>query len=218
MIVLSKKLIFPNAETASQEGIVAIGGDLFSQRLILAYKSGIFPWYNEGEPIIWYSPNPRMVLFPQDLKISKSMRKVLSDNIFEITFNQNFEEVISNCKTIKRNDQGGTWITDAMQKAYIKLYEQGVAKSVEVWQNKKLVGGLYGIDLPSRHADLGNIFCGESMFSKVSNASKVAFIHLVKKLEKENYNLIDCQVYNDHLASLGAIEISRKEFLEFLND
>ena len=206
MIVLGKELIFPNVETASQEGIVAIGGDLSPERLILAYKSGIFPWYNQGEPIVWYSPNPRMILFPQDLKISKSMRKILSDNMFKITFNQNFEEVIVNCKTIKRNDQGGTWITDAMQKAYIKLHELGIAKSVEVWQNKQLVGGLYGIDL-------GNIFCGESMFSKVSNASKVAFIYLVKKLEKENYNLIDCQVYNDHLASLGAIEISRKEFI-----
>lgn len=211
MIVLGKELIFPNVETASQEGIVAIGGDLSSERLILAYKSGIFPWYNQGEPIIWYSPNPRMILFPQDLKISKSMRKILSDNMFKITFNQNFEEVIVNCKTIKRNDQGGTWITDAMQKAYIKLHELGIAKSVEVWQNKQLVGGLYGVDL-------GNIFCGESMFSKVSNASKVAFIYLIKKLEKENYNLIDCQVYNDHLASLGAIEISRKEFIEFLKD
>ncbi len=218
MIVLSKELIFPNVETASADGIVAIGGDLSPQRLILAYKSGIFPWYNQGEPIIWYSPNPRMVLFPQDLKISKSMRKVMSDNVFKITFNQNFKEVISNCKTIKRNDQGGTWITDAMQKAYIKLHELGIAKSVEVWQNKQLVGGLYGIDLPCRQVGLGNIFCGESMFSKVNNASKVAFIHLVKKLEKENYKLIDCQVYNDHLASLGAIEISRKEFLRFLKD
>jgi len=218
MIVLDKELIFPSVETASQEGIVAIGGDLSPERLILAYKSGIFPWYNQGEPIIWYSPNPRMVLFPKDLKISKSMRKILSDNVFEITFNQNFEEVIVNCKTIKRNDQGGTWITDEMQKAYIKLHELGIAKSVEVWQNKQLVGGLYGIDLPFQQTGSGNIFCGESMFSKVSNASKVAFIHLVKKLEKENYNLIDCQVYNDHLASLGAIEISRNEFLRFLKN
>ncbi len=218
MIVLGKEIIFPNIETASQEGIVAIGGDLSPERLILAYKSGVFPWYNEGEPIIWYSPNPRMVLFPQDLKISKSMRKIRTDNAFKVTFNQNFEEVISNCKTIKRNDQGGTWITDAMQKAYIKLHELGIAKSVEVWQKNQLVGGLYGIDLPAGKAGLGNIFCGESMFSKVSNASKIAFIHLVKKLEKENYKLIDCQVYNDHLASLGAIEIQRKEFFNFLKD
>lgn len=218
MVLLGKEIIFPNVKNASIEGVVAIGGDLSPKRLILAYKSGIFPWYNQGEPIIWYSPNPRMVLFPKDLKISKSMRKVLVDNTFEITFNQNFEEVISNCKTIKRNDQGGTWITDAMQKAYIKLHELGVAKSVEVWQNKQLVGGLYGIDLPCQPADLGNIFCGESMFSKVSNASKVAFIYLVKKLEKENYKLIDCQVYNNHLASLGAVEISRKKFINFLKE
>lgn len=218
MVLLGKEIIFPNVKNASIEGVVAIGGDLSPKRLILAYKSGIFPWYNQGEPIIWYSPNLRMVLFPKDLKISKSMRKVLVDNTFEITFNQNFEEVISNCKTIKRNDQGGTWITDAMQKAYIKLHELGVAKSVEVWQNKQLVGGLYGIDLPCQPADLGNIFCGESMFSKVSNASKVAFIYLVKKLEKENYKLIDCQVYNNHLASLGAVEISRKKFINFLKE
>lgn len=218
MVLLGKEIIFPNVKNASIEGVVAIGGDLSPKRLILAYKSGIFPWYNQGEPIIWYSPNPRMVLFPKDLKISKSMRKILVDNTFEITFNQNFEEVISNCKTIKRNDQGGTWITDAMQKAYIKLHELGVAKSVEVWQNKQLVGGLYGIDLPCQPADLGNIFCGESMFSKVSNASKVAFIYLVKKLEKENYKLIDCQVYNNHLASLGAVEISRKKFINFLKE
>lgn len=218
MVLLGKEIIFPNVKNASIEGVVAIGGDLSPKRLILAYKSGIFPWYNQGEPIIWYSPNLRMVLFPKDLKISKSMRKILVDNTFEITFNQNFEEVISNCKTIKRNDQGGTWITDAMQKAYIKLHELGVAKSVEVWQNKQLVGGLYGIDLPCQPADLGNIFCGESMFSKVSNASKVAFIYLVKKLEKENYKLIDCQVYNNHLASLGAVEISRKKFINFLKE
>lgn len=218
MVLLGKEIIFPNVKNVSIEGVVAIGGDLSPKRLILAYKSGIFPWYNQGEPIIWYSPNLRMVLFPKDLKISKSMRKILVDNTFEITFNQNFEEVISNCKTIKRNDQGGTWITDAMQKAYIKLHELGVAKSVEVWQNKQLVGGLYGIDLPCQPADLGNIFCGESMFSKVSNASKVAFIYLVKKLEKENYKLIDCQVYNNHLASLGAVEISRKKFINFLKE
>jgi len=209
MILLDRKIIFPNVETASQEGIVAIGGDLSSKRLVLAYKSGIFPWYNQGEPIIWYSPNPRMVLFPQDLKIAKSMHKILKDNIFKITYNQNFKEVILNCKTIKRNDQNGTWITEEMQQAYIKLHALGIAKSVEVWQNDKLVGGLYGIDLK-------NIFCGESMFSKVNNASKAAFIYLAKKLEKEKYKIIDCQVYNDHLASLGAVEISRKEFIDFL--
>ena len=210
MILLGKEIIFPNVNTASQDGIVAIGGDLSTERLILAYKSGIFPWYNEGEPIIWYSPDPRMVLFPDKLKISKSMHQVLRKNDFEITFNQNFTEVISQCKTWERKDQAGTWITDEMKIAYMKLHELGIAKSVEVWQNNELVGGLYGIDL-------GHVFCGESMFSKVSNASKAAFIHLTRKLEEENYKLIDCQVYNDHLASLGAEEISRAKFIEILN-
>ena len=210
MILLGKEIIFPNVETASQQGIVAIGGDLSNERLILAYKSGIFPWYNEGEPIIWYSPDPRMVLFPDKLKISKSMYQVLRKNDFEITFNQNFTEVISQCKTWERKDQAGTWITDEMKIAYMKLHELGIAKSIEVWQNNELVGGLYGIDL-------GHVFCGESMFSKVSNASKAAFIHLTRKLEEENYKLIDCQVYNEHLASLGAEEIPRAKFIEILN-
>ncbi len=201
--------MFPNIETANLDGIIAVGGDLSVERLILAYKSGIFPWYNEGEPVIWYSPDPRMVLYPKKLKISKSMRSVLKNENFKITFNQNFEEVIANCKTIYRKGQPGTWITDEMQKAYLKLHKTGIAKSVEVWQNDELVGGLYGIDL-------GHIFCGESMFSKVSNVSKVAFIYLVQKCEKENYKLIDCQVYNDHLASLGAEEIPRKEFIKLL--
>jgi len=210
MILLGKEIIFPNVNTASQDGIVAIGGDLSAARLILAYKSGIFPWYNEGEPIIWYSPDPRMVLFPDKLKISKSMYQVLRKNDFEITFNQNFTEVISQCKTWERKDQAGTWITDEMKIAYMKLHELGIAKSIEVWQNNELVGGLYGIDL-------GHVFCGESMFSKVSNASKAAFIHLTRKLKEENYKLIDCQVYNEHLASLGAEEIPRAKFIEILN-
>ncbi len=210
MIFLGKEFIFPNVETASPEGIVAVGGDLSPERLILAYKSGIFPWYNEGEPIIWYSPDPRMVLYPKRLKISKSMRKILSKGDFQVTFNQNFKEVIYHCKNIERKEQGGTWITNAMEDAYIKLHQMGIAKSVEVWQKNKLVAGLYGVDL-------GNIFCGESMFSKVSNMSKVAFIYLTEKLKKEHYKLIDCQVYNIHLASLGAEEIPRVKFIEILD-
>ncbi|MEN8187195.1 MAG: leucyl/phenylalanyl-tRNA--protein transferase [Bacteroidota bacterium] len=209
MIFLGDEIKFPNVETANTEGILAIGGDLSSERLILAYKSGIFPWYNEGEPIIWYSPNPRMVLFPNKLKVSKSMKQVLRKGDFKVTFNQSFREVISNCKTIDRNDQAGTWITEEMQNSYIELHKLGIAKSVEVWKENILVGGLYGIDL-------GHIFCGESMFSKVSNASKIAFIFLSRKLEKENYKFIDCQVYNEHLASLGAEEIPRKEFIKML--
>lgn len=188
--------------------MVAVGGDLSTDRLLLAYKSGIFPWYSDDEPIVWYSPDSRMVLFPDKLKVSKSMRQVLKKKIFKITYNQAFEEVISNCKTVNRTAQGeiGTWITDEMKDAYIKLHKLGIAKSVEVWQNNKLVGGLYGLEI-------NDIFCGESMFSDVSNASKVAFIHLV---QNHDYKLIDCQVYNNHLASLGAEEISRKEFLRVL--
>ncbi|MFK5958457.1 MAG: leucyl/phenylalanyl-tRNA--protein transferase, partial [Lutibacter sp.] len=203
MYLLSKELVFPPVHLANKDGLLAVGGDLSVERLLLAYKSGIFPWYNQGEPIIWYSPNPRMVLFPKDLKISKSMKQVIRRGDFTVTFNQNFEEVISNCKHIFRaSDQGETWITNEMQQAYLNLHKKGIAKSVEVWRHfdsaqydKELVGGLYGIDL-------GTVFCGESMFSKVSNASKLAFIYLTQKLEKENYKLIDCQVYNNHLASL----------------
>lgn len=202
---------FPNLDQVTDEGIIALGGDLNSERLIHAYANGIFPWYSEGEPIIWYCPDPRMVLFLDQLKVSKSMRRLLRKNIFTVTFNQNFEEVIANCKTINRNDGLGTWITKDMQQAYIQLHKQGIAKSVEVWQNGELVGGLYGIDL-------GHLFCGESMFSKVSNASKTAFIQLVEKLKKENYKLLDCQVYNDHLASLGAEEIPREIFLSILKN
>ena len=209
MYLLSKDLVFPPVYLANKDGLLAIGGDLSPERLMLAYKSGIFPWYNQGEPIVWYSPDPRMVLFPKNLKISKSMKQIIRKNKFRATFNQNFPEVISNCKNSYREGQGETWITDEMEQAYLNLHNLGVAKSVEVWEGNELVGGLYGIDL-------GHIFCGESMFSKVSNASKFAFIYLVQKLEKEHYKLIDCQVYNEHLDSLGAEEISRSEFLTYL--
>ncbi|PID68576.1 MAG: leucyl/phenylalanyl-tRNA--protein transferase [Flavobacteriales bacterium] len=209
MHILTKKLWFPPVHTATPQGIVAIGGDLSPERLLLAYKSGIFPWYNKGEPIVWYSPKNRMVLFFKDLKISKSMRQILKKGVFKITFNQNFKEVIRVCKNIYRKGQGGTWITDEMEEAYIKLHQLGYAKSVEVWLANKLVGGLYGVDLET-------VFCGESMFSKVSNASKIALIYLAKKLQPENYKLIDCQVYNKHLASLGAMEIPRNKFLTYL--
>lgn len=209
MYFLSQELFFPPVEEASIEGVLAIGGDLSPERLILAYKSGIFPWFNDDEPILWWAPPERMVLFFEDLKISKSMRNVLNQNKFKVTFNTSFREVISNCKKIKRKDQPDTWITDEMVEAYSKLNELGFAKSVEVWENDELVGGLYGIDL-------GHVFCGESMFSKVSNASKVAFIHLAKQLELANYKLLDCQVYNEHLASLGCIEIEREDFMTLL--
>jgi len=209
MFILNDKYIFPPIELASEEGVLAIGGDVTPNRLIAAYKKGVFPWYNEGEPIAWYSPHQRMVLFPKRVYISKSMRKVLRDKCFKITFNQNFEEVITQCQTVERTGQTGTWINDDLKNAMLQLHRQGIAKSVEVWQNDKLVGGLYGLDFK-------NLFCGESMFSLVPNASKVAFIALAQKLENEDYPLLDCQVYNKHLESLGAVEISQIEFKKYL--
>lgn len=209
MHFLPKEIWFPPVSDASPDGILAIGGDLSPERLTLAYKSGIFPWFSEGDPIIWYSPDPRMVLFPKNLKVSKSMQQFIRKNEFSITFNQDFKNVITNCQHISRKGQPGTWITEEMKSAYIELHKIGIAKSVEVWKNEELVGGLYGIDL-------GTIFCGESMFSKESNTSKLAFIFLVNKLKNEQYNLLDCQMYNEHLASLGAQEISRIEFLKYI--
>lgn len=211
MYYLFNDLFFPPVTEADEEGILAIGGDLSPERLLLAYKSGIFPWFNEGEPILWWAPDPRMVLFFDELVISKSMRKILNKKMFKVTYNKNFKEVILNCQQIKREGQDGTWISDEMIEAYCKLNEEGVAKSVEVWQDDVLVGGLYGIDLGK-----GNVFCGESMFSKVSNASKTAFIALALYLKKENYKLLDCQVYNSHLESLGCREVDREEFMSIL--
>ena len=207
MYFLLKELFFPDVTEADRDGILAVGGDLSPERLLLAYQSGIFPWFDSDEPILWWAPPRRMVLFPDELVVSKSMRSILRKELFTITFNKDFRAVISNCRTIKRNGQRGTWISDEMIEAYVKLHEMGQAKSVEVWQNNELVGGLYGIDL-------GTIFCGESMFSKVSNASKVAFITLVENLKIRKYKLIDCQVHNDHLESLGAREIDRAEFMK----
>lgn len=209
MYFLTKELYFPPVSEASADGILAVGGDLSPERLVLAYKNGIFPWFDDDEPILWWAPEERMVLFFEDLKISKSMRNILNQKKFRVTFNTAFKEVISNCKKITRKDQPGTWITDDMIEAYCKLHEKGIAKSVEVWQENELVGGLYGVDL-------GHVFCGESMFSKVSNASKVAFIHLAKHLQQNNYRILDCQVYNDHLASLGCVEIHRDDFMMVL--
>ncbi|WP_396188640.1 leucyl/phenylalanyl-tRNA--protein transferase [Flavobacterium sp.] len=211
MYFLSKELYFPPSTQTSPEGILAIGGDLSPERLLLAYQNGIFPWFNEDEPILWWCPEDRMVLFFEDLKISKSMRNIINQKKFNITFNTAFREVITHCKKAFRKGQEGTWITNEMVEAYCKLNTLGIAKSVEVWQNNQLVGGLYGIDL-------GHVFCGESMFSTVSNASKVAFIYLAKQLEFAGYRLLDCQVYNDHLASLGCIEIDREDFLTLIKN
>ena len=207
MQFLTSDIQFPDVTMATKDGLLAVGGDLSVERLVLAYKSGIFPWYNDQEPILWWSPDPRFVLFPERLKISKSMKQILRNSEFVITINKDFEAVINACSEINRDGQLGTWITPQMKEAYIKLHENGYAKSVEVWLNGNLVGGLYGIDVNN------GVFCGESMFSKVSNASKVAFISFI---EHSNYDLIDCQVYTNHLESLGAEELSRAAFLEFL--
>jgi leucyl/phenylalanyl-tRNA--protein transferase len=204
-------LEFPPADNANAEGLLAVGGDLSPERLLLAYKSGIFPWFNDDSLILWWSPDPRMVLFPQKIKISKSMRQIMSGTRFTLTRNRCFKEVMEACAEITRKGQEGTWITNSMKEAYLRLHELGFARSYEVWEDKELVGGLYGIDL-------GHVFCGESMFSKVTNASKYAFINLAKDLEDRNYKFIDCQVYTKHLASLGAEEIPRKEFLKLLQN
>lgn len=206
MIWLTEKIEFPSYEQTSEEGIIALGGDLSTERLVHAYQKGIFPWYSEGEPIVWYCPAKRMVLFPNELKVSKSLHQAIRKRNFTITENAAFEQVIRHCKHIERKDDFGTWITDEMETAYIALHKLGHAKSVEIWKGDELVGGLYGIQM-------GNVFCGESMFSKESNTSKIALVYLVWS---GKYQLIDCQVYNDHLASLGAREIERSEFLGLL--
>lgn len=201
--------MFPDYSKTSEEGIIAYGGDLKPERLKLAYRKGIFPWFNSHEPILWWFPDPRFVLFPKDLKVSKSMEKILRSDDFRFTENQAFEQVILNCRHIKRSGQTGTWITNEMVKAYIELHRQGMAKSFEVWQNNELVGGFYGIEL-------NRIFCGESMFAKVPNASKAGLIRFIQKY-KTKFELIDCQVHTPHLESLGAKEISAQDFLCFLN-
>lgn len=207
MYYLNENIQFPDVSEASPEGVLAIGGDLSAERLILAYKTGIFPWFDDAEPIVWWSPDPRFVLFPEKLKVSKSMRQVLRNSDFEVTVNKNFKSVITECAKMKRDGQAGTWITQHMIDAYIELHKQGYAKSIEVWQNDKLVAGLYGVDLNN------GVFCGESMFTKVSNASKVGFITFI---QHTNYKLIDCQVYTNHLESLGAEEVDREVFLSYL--
>jgi leucyl/phenylalanyl-tRNA--protein transferase len=209
MYFLTKELYFPPVSEASPEGILAVGGDLSTERLLLAYKNGVFPWFDDDEPILWWSPPQRMVVNPKDYKVAKSLRNIINRNIFKLTFNTEFKEVITNCQSIKRRGQKGTWITDSMLEAYLKLNQLGIAKSVEVWQDNLLVGGLYGVDL-------GKVFCGESMFSHVPNASKVAFVTLIQKLKDENYHLLDCQVHNNHLEKLGAFEISRESYMKIL--
>ena len=209
MYFLTKELYFPPVTEASYEGILAIGGDLSVDRLLLAYENGIFPWFNQDEPIFWWSPLERMVVNPNEYKVSKSLRNLINRGVFEVTINKNFADVISNCQNAERNGQEGTWISDDIIQSYTKLHEIGKAMSFEVWQNNELVGGLYGVDL-------GHVFCGESMFSLVPNASKVAFVKLIAYLKERNYKLLDCQIHNDHLEKLGAFEISRELFMYIL--
>jgi len=204
--LLDESLIFPNPALAEEDGLLAIGGDLSSARLLLAYQNGIFPWFSEGDPILWYSPHERCVIFPERIKVSKSMRRIVKSEDFRITENQAFAQVIYNCAKSPRVGQDGTWITSEMQEAYIELNAKGIAKSIEVWKESELVGGLYGVEV-------GAVFCGESMFSKVSNASKLSLIYLA---QQPGVKLIDCQLPNDHLLSMGAEMIAREEYMKIL--
>lgn len=210
LYALDEGLWFPPVSEAMQDGLLAIGGDLSIKRLMLAYKKGIFPWYDGTIPL-WWCPNPRFVLFPSEIKVSKSMKRLLKKNIFRFTVNTAFEKVIHNCKTVNRINQDGTWINKNIENAYTALHHQGIAHSAESWLGEELAGGVYGLRL-------GNFFFGESMFSLVSNASKFAFISYVKQLEEEGVKLIDCQVYSTHLESLGARMRERTEFIKLLNE
>lgn len=202
------EIVFPNPELADEDGLLAIGGDLTPERLILAYRYGIFPWFSDDDPICWYSPHERCVIYPERIKVSKSMKQVLKNGGFRVSVDEAFAKVITKCAKTPRKGQAGTWITHDMQQAYTKLYQLGWAHSVEVWKNDELVGGLYGIAI-------GDVFCGESMFSSVSNASKVALIFLCQQTK---FKLIDCQLPNEHLLSLGAEMINRKTYMQYIND
>ena len=207
VFLLTQDLVFPDPMHADEQGLLAVGGDLSMDRLLLAYESGIFPWYNDDQPLLWWSPDPRCVLRPSEVKVSKSMRNVLNRGDFEVTADQAFPEVIRACMDTRKRE--GTWLNEDMVSAYINLHRLGIAHSIEVWRGDALVGGLYGLSL-------GNLFFGESMFSKANNMSKVAFICLARGLERWGMPLIDCQVENDHLISLGAQAMPRAEFLEHL--
>jgi len=205
---LTDDLVFPHPSLSEPDGLLALGGDLTSDRLMLAYENGIFPWFSEGDPICWYAPHERCVIFPDRVKVSKSMCKVLADGNFAVTMDTAFQEVILHCAATPRKGQDGTWITTEMQDAYIALYRQGWAHSVEVWHGDSLVGGLYGLVI-------NGVFCGESMFSLMSNASKTALIWLCRDA---GYRLIDCQLPNDHLMSLGAEMIAAEQYMGLLQE
>jgi leucyl/phenylalanyl-tRNA--protein transferase len=209
--LLDRRLEFPPAQVATPEGLLAVGGDLSARRLVLAYRRGIFPWYSAGEPILWWSPDPRFVLYPAKLRVTRSMERIMRSGRFRITFDEAFEAVVAGCRDAKRRDETGTWITDAMLEAYCALHRAGYAHSVETWSEDTLVGGLYGVAV-------GRCFSGESMFARVSNASKAALIRLVERLRQWRFTLIDCQVHTDHLASMGAEAIPRARFLAELSE
>jgi leucyl/phenylalanyl-tRNA--protein transferase len=205
---LDQRLIFPPAELA-EDGLLAVGGDLRPERLLLAYRSGIFPWYEDGQPILWHSPEPRMVLRARDLRVSRSLRKTIRKGIYRITLDTAFRQVIESCAAARRRGQRGTWITAGMKEAYAELHRRGLAHSVESWREERLVGGLYGVCL-------GTAFFGESMFARAPDASKAAFVALVEQLARWGIDLIDCQVYTEHLARFGAVEWPRKRYLAAL--
>lgn len=209
MFKLGEDYIFPHPSNADKHGIVAYGGDLNPLRILDAYKSGIFPWFESDQNLMWWSPDPRMILYTDKFKVSKSFKAFLKKSNYKVTFNKDFELVINSCANIKRINQKGTWITEGLIKSFIDLHKMGKAISVEVWEDNDIVGGLYGLDLD-------DIFCGESMFSKSSNASKIALYYLTKELRKNNYRFIDCQVPSEHLKSLGGEIISRSNFLDLL--
>ncbi len=209
VFLLSKELVFPPPEYAEYDGLLAVGGDLSPERLLLAYRMGIFPWFTEDTEILWWSPDPRLVLFPDELKISRSLRQFIKKNLYRITLDRAFEDVIKACARVHSEKDGSTWITPSMIDAYIRLHEMGYAHSVEAWYGDELVGGLYGVSL-------GKAFFGESMFTRRDNASKVAFVFLVHQLKRWGFDLIDCQVSTQHLKRFGAREIPRREFLSLL--
>jgi leucyl/phenylalanyl-tRNA---protein transferase len=208
---LTEEILFPSAERASRHGLLAVGGDLSPERLLLAYQEGIFPWFSEGEPPLWWSPDPRFVLLPEEVHISGSMKKLIGRGVFRVTFDRAFRAVIGGCRHQHRPGQRGTWITEEMEEAYCRLHELGFAHSVETWRDGELAGGLYGVSL-------GACFFGESMFTRVDNASKAALIHLCGSLQERRFRLIDCQVYTPHLRSLGARMIPRSRFLAILRE
>ena len=205
---LTDEIIFPRPELSEEDGLLAVGGDLRWERLLLAYCNGIFPWYSKGEPILWWCPKPRFIIIPEEVKISKSMRRVFNKKEFTVTFDQDLTGVISMCKNIRENREG-TWITDEMKDAYIDLFNRGFASSVEVYKDKKLVGGLYGVKI-------GKCFFGESMFSTETNASKVALISISKKLAEEGFLFLDCQMHTNHLESMGGKYVSWEKFKNML--